>query len=70
MSEHEPSSEGRAVLLSTLLAISIVLAILAAVVALAWQPGEGLRETAAALGAAALVHLCAAFAIEWTRRLG
>lgn len=70
MSASPDRPHGSRMLVSSLLALAIGLATIAAALALTLQPAHELRMSAAALGVAALVHLLAAFAIEWTRRLG
>jgi hypothetical protein len=70
MSAYPDRLRATRLLVSALLSVAIILAIVAASIALNLHPGEAIRDTAAAFGAAALVHLLAAFAIEWTRRIG
>jgi len=68
MSGEDRPRSGSALLLSTLLSLAIVLALVAALFAMTRAGGDALREMAGALAVAALVHLCAAVAIEYSRR--
>jgi hypothetical protein len=55
-------------LLSSLLSLAIVLALVAGLFAVTRAGGDALQEIAGPLAVAALVHLCAAVAIEYSRR--
>lgn len=67
MSGFDRPSEGNTMLSATLLSVAIILAVLALVVALTQGHGH-LRAMAGALAVAGLVHLCAVWALGWTRR--
>jgi len=67
MSGDDRPRHGGAQLLSSLLSLAFVLALVAGLFAMTRDGGDVLREMAGALAVAALVHLCAAFAIDYGR---